>query len=174
MLREGQALRAQGEDVVIGFADTRGRPHTEEEIGGLEQVPPRLTPTAHGKPPEAEMDVTAVLARKPAVALVDDLGLHAAAIEALREAGIHVISTADVTDVQRVASEVEAITGAPAAATVTDDVLAGVETLQFVDSSPEALRKRLGHGNIYPPDQIDTALRTEFQPARLAALRTRW
>jgi NitT/TauT family transport system ATP-binding protein len=171
MLREGQALRAQGEDVVIGFADTRGRPHTEEEIGGLEQVPPRLTATTYDKPPEAEMDVTAVLARKPAVALVDDLGLHAAAIEALREAGIHVISTADVADVQRVSSDVELLTGEPAAATVPDDVLAGVDALQFVDSSPEALRKRLGHGNIYPADRIDAALRTQFQPARLAAMR---
>ncbi|MGO8959328.1 MAG: AAA-associated domain-containing protein [Streptosporangiaceae bacterium] len=171
MLREGQAVRAKGEDVVIGFADTRGRPHTEEEIGGLEEVPPRLTAAAHGKPPEAEMDVTAVLERKPAVALVDDLGLHSAAIEALREAGIHVISTADVTDVQRLASEVEAITGEPTAATITDDVLAGVDALQFVDSSPEALRKRLGHGNIYPADRIEQALRSEFQPARLAGLR---
>ena len=157
MLREGQALRAQGEDVVIGFADTRGRPHTEEEIGGLEQVP--------------EMDVTALLARKPGAVLVDDLGRHGVAIEALRAAGIHVISTADVADVQRVASEVEAITGHPAAASITDELLADVDALQFVDSSPEAVRKRLLHGNIYPPDRIDAALHTEFQPARLAAMR---
>ncbi len=171
MLREGQAVRAQGEDVVIGFADTRGRQHTEEEIGGLEQVPARLTAAAEGKPSELEMDVTAVLARRPAVALVDDLGLHAAAIEALRAAGIHVISTADVADVERVASEVESISGEPAAATITDAVLAGVTALQFVDSSPEALRKRLGHGNIYPADQIDAALHSQFQPTRLAAMR---
>ncbi len=166
MLREGQALRAQGEDVVIGFADTRGRQHTEEEIGGLEQVPPRRTAAAEGRPSELEMDVTAVLERKPAVALVDDLGLHGVAIEALRAAGIHVISTADVVDVQRVSSEVEAITGEAARATITDAELADVDALQFVDSSPEALRKRLLHGNIYPPDRIEAALRTEFQPAR--------
>jgi NitT/TauT family transport system ATP-binding protein len=171
MLREGQALRAQGEDVVIGFADTRGRQHTEEEIGGLEQVPPRQTAAAEGRPSELEMDVTAVLERKPAVALVDDLGLHGVAIEALRAAGIHVISTADVVDVQRVSSEVEAITGEAARATITDAELADVDALQFVDSSPEALRKRLLHGNIYPPDRIEAALRTEFQPARLAAMR---
>ncbi len=157
MLREGQALRAQGEDVVIGFVDTRGRQHTEEEIGGLEQAP--------------EMEVTALLARKPAVVLVDDLGRHAIAIEALRAAGIHVISSADVADVQRVAGEVEAITGHPAAASITDELLADVDALQFVDSSPEALRKRLLHGNIYPPDRIQAALHTEFQPARLAAMR---
>ena len=117
------------------------------------------------------MDLTAVLARKPAVALVDYLGRHAAPIEALRSAGIHVISTANVADVQQVAKEVEAVTGEPAPGTITDAILASVDALQFVDSSPEALRKRLGHGNIYPPDKIDAAMQTEFQPARLAALR---
>jgi len=95
MLKEGRALRAQGEDVVIGFADTRGRPHTQEALGGLETIPARLI----GESPAGQMDVGAVLARKPTVALVDDLGMHAAAIEMLRSAGIHVISTADVTDV---------------------------------------------------------------------------
>jgi NitT/TauT family transport system ATP-binding protein len=161
MLREGRALRAQGEDVVIGFADTHGRQHTIEAIGGLETVPPE----------DDHMNLAAVLARKPAVALVDDLGRHAAAIEALRSAGIHVISTANVADVRPVAAEVEAVTGELAPGTITDGALAGVDALQFVDSSPEALRKRLGHGNIYPPDRIEAAMRTEFQPARLAALR---
>jgi NitT/TauT family transport system ATP-binding protein len=161
MLREGRAVRAQGEDVVIGFADTHGRPHTVEAIGGLETVP------ADGD----HMDLTAVLARKPAVALVDDLGRHAAPIEALRSAGIHVISTANVADVRQVAQEVEAVTGDPAPGTITDAILASVGALQFVDSSPEALRKRLSHGNIYSSHEIRTALQTEFQPARLAALR---
>jgi NitT/TauT family transport system ATP-binding protein len=169
MLREGRELRSLGDDVVIGFVDTRGREHTQEAIGGLEIVPPRLAEETHGIAPE--MNLAAVLARKPGVALVDDLGTHAGAIEALREAGVDVISTADVTDVERCAAEVEAITGRRPAARITDDVLAGVDALQFVDSSPEALRKRLGHGNIYPRELIDAALRTEFQPARLAALR---
>jgi NitT/TauT family transport system ATP-binding protein len=161
MLREGRALRAQGDDVVIGFVETHNRPHTVEAVGGLETVPPA----------DGQLDLTAVLARKPAVALVDDLGLNAVPIEALRSAGIHVVSTVDVGDVQRVATEVEAVTGRPAPGRVTDDVLAGIDALQFVDSSPEALRKRLKHGNIYPPDQIEAALATEFQPGRLAALR---
>ena len=161
MLREGRAVRAQAEDVVIGFADTHGRPHTVEAIGGLETVPPDGD----------HMDLTAVLARKPAVALVDYLGRHAAPIEALRSAGIHVISTANVADVRQVAPEVEAVTGAPAPGTITDAILASVGALQFVDSSPEALRKRLSHGNIYPAREIRGALETEFQPARLAALR---
>jgi NitT/TauT family transport system ATP-binding protein len=178
MLKEGQALRAQGEDVVIGFADTHGRPHTIEALGGLETVPPvgadNSSTDGHGElsPDIApEMDLAAVLDRKPAVVLVDDLGRHGPAIETLRAAGIHVISTAEVADLARTADEVEAITGSRAPATVSDETLASVDALQFVDSSPEALRKRLGHGNIYPADQIDAALRTEFQPARLAALR---
>jgi NitT/TauT family transport system ATP-binding protein len=176
MLREGQALRAQGEDVVIGFADTHGRPHTIEALGGLEAVTPAAAAGGAGNGALApdgtpEMDLAAVLARKPAVVLIDDLGRHGAAIEMLRAAGIHVISTAEVADLARTADEVEAITGAPAPATVSDETLASVDALQFVDSSPEALRKRLGHGNIYPADQIDAAMRTEFQPARLAALR---
>ena len=101
MLSEGRSVRAQGEDVVIGFADTHGRPHTIEAIGGLETVPPDGD----------HMDLTAVLARGPAVALVDYLGRHAAPIEALRSAGIHVISTANVADIRQVATEVEAVTG---------------------------------------------------------------
>ena len=165
MLKEGRALRAKGEDVVIGFVDTRGRQHTDEAIGGLEVVPPRLDKDGQG------MDLSAVLARKPAVALVDDLGRHAAAIEALRSAGIHVISTADVGDVQQVAADVAAITGSRPAAAITDELLADIDALQFVDSSPEALRKRLSHGNIYPLSRVEGALHSEFQPARLAALR---
>jgi NitT/TauT family transport system ATP-binding protein len=180
MLKEGQALRAQGEDVVIGFADTHGRAHTIEALGGLETVPPAAAEGessaaggSGGLSPDSaqEMDLAAVLARKPAVVLIDDLGRHGAAIETLRSAGIHVISTAEVADLARTADEVEAITGARAPATVSDETLASVDALQFVDSSPEALRKRLGHGNIYPAERIPEALRTEFQPARLAALR---
>ncbi len=171
MLKEGRARRAQGDDVVIGYADTRGRPHTAEAVGGLETVPPlRPGPGADGQTGE-QLDLAAVLARRPGVALIDDLGQHADAIRALRAAGIDVISTADVGDVQAVADRVSEITGRPAAATVSADLLADVDAIQFVDSSPEALRKRLGHGNIYPLDRVDEALATEFQPARLAALR---
>src|SRR5215469_14956743 len=166
MLREGRLLRDLGEDVVIGFAEAHGRPHTIEALSGLETV---------RQPDEVEspagLDLAAVLARKPAVALVDDLGQNAAAIEALRSAGIHVIGTAEVADVHATSAEVQAITGTPVAGTISDETLASVDALQFVDSSPEALRKRLGHGNICPRAEIDEALHTQFQPARLAALR---
>lgn len=161
MLKEGRKLRALGEDVVIGYVDVRGREHTQEAIGGLEVVPAA----------DGQMDLAAVLDRRPEVALVDDLGMHLAGVEALRSSGIHVISTADVADVQRTAADVEAVTGVAPPATISDEVLASIDALQFVDSSPEALRKRLGHGNIYPLNRIEAALRAEFQPARLAALR---
>lgn len=117
------------------------------------------------------MDLAAVLDRHPAVVLVDDLGRHAAEISALRAAGIHVISTAEVADIARTAAEVSAVTGEPAPGTVSDGVLDSIDALQFVDSSPEALRKRLSHGNIYRADQVEQAMSTQFQPVRLAALR---
>jgi NitT/TauT family transport system ATP-binding protein len=171
MLREGRARRGQGEDVVIGFVEPHGRVHTAEAIGGLEVIPPRTLESTAEEPAGAEMNLTAVLARRPAVVLVDDLGQHAAAIEALRAAGMDVISTADVGDVQEFAGSWQDITGRPAVATISGEVLAGIDALQFVDSSPEALRKRLQHGNIYPPERVPEVLGTEFQPARLAALR---
>jgi K+-sensing histidine kinase KdpD len=97
--------------------------------------------------------------------------MHATAISALRAAGIDVVSTADIGDVRAVADQWRAITGHPAPATISDDQLANIDATQFVDSSPEALRKRLGHGNIYPAERVPEVLQTEFQPARLAALR---
>jgi NitT/TauT family transport system ATP-binding protein len=162
MLREGRALRDRGEDVVIGFVQTHGRPRTVEAIGGLETIPPR---------PSGEMDLDAVLARRPAMVLVDDFGQHARAIAALRDAGIDVLSTVDVSDLERAADTIERMTGQPAAATVSDAALAEADDIRFVDSSPEALLKRLGHGNIYPAAQAEAALTGLFAAANLAALR---
>ncbi len=199
MLREGRALRDRGQDVVIGFVQTHGRPRTADAIGGLEIVPPRPAADADGSDPDnsgpdnsgpdssgpdssgpdsstgmergTEMDLSAVLARRPAVVLVDDFGQHAAAISALRTAGIDVISTVDVCDLERAADAVTQITGLPAAATVSDAALAEADDIRFVDSSPEALRKRLGHGNIYPAGPPDEAQAALFSTASLAALR---
>ncbi len=117
------------------------------------------------------MDLDAVLARKPAVVLVDDFGQHAAAIEALREAGIDVISTVDVCDTERAAATIAGLTGQQPAATVSDAALRQADEIRFVDSSPEALRKRLGHGNIYPAGQVPEALDGLFRTSSLAALR---
>ncbi|HYZ56539.1 MAG TPA: AAA-associated domain-containing protein, partial [Streptosporangiaceae bacterium] len=176
MLREGRALRDRGEDVVIGFVQTRGRPRTAEAIGGLEIVPrrPPSGPASGvagvvGDP--GEMDLDAVLARRPAVVLVDDYGQHLQAIAALRDAGIDVLSTVDVCDLDRAADAVRQMTGQSATPTVPDAALAEADDIRFVDSSPEALRKRLGHGNIYPAAQAEKALKGLFSTANLAALR---
>jgi NitT/TauT family transport system ATP-binding protein len=173
MLRDGRTLRDHGEDVVVGFAQARGRPRTAEAMRGLETVPARQVHRGEtgGLPTRQEMDLDAVRARKPAVVLVDDFGWHAAAVGALRDAGIDVISTVDVRDLERTADEVRQITGQPAAATVPDAALAQADEVRFLDNSPEALRKRLGHGNIYPPGQAGEALNGLFQTATLAALR---
>jgi two-component system sensor histidine kinase KdpD len=108
------------------------------------------------------------------VALVDDFGRHTRAIGSLRDAGIDVISTVDVCDLERAAETVQQITGQPAAATVPDAALAEAEEIRFLDNSPAALRKRLGHGNIYPgrpPGPFGQALEGLFRTENLAALR---
>jgi NitT/TauT family transport system ATP-binding protein len=161
MLKDGRALRDQGEDVVIGFADAHGRPRTTDAIGGLEVIPPV----------NGDLDLAAVLARKPAVVLADEYGRHAAAIRALRDAGIDVLSTVDVTDLERASAATPPPDGLAATPTVSDADLAEADEVRFIDNSPEALRKRLGHGNIYPADQVDHALSGPFQAANLAALR---
>jgi NitT/TauT family transport system ATP-binding protein len=169
MLRDGRALRDRGEDVVIGFAQAHGRPRTEAAMRGLEIIPPRRVP---GDPAgREEMDLDAVLARGPAVVLVDDFGRQAGAIELLREAGIDVFSTVDVTDLTRAADTVREVTGHPASPLVPDAALAGADEIRFVDNSPEALRKRLGHGNIYPAGERHEATAGLFQTSALARLR---
>jgi NitT/TauT family transport system ATP-binding protein len=168
MLREGRALRGRGEDAVVGFVQTHGRPRTEQAIDGLEILPGRQV-SDHGG--TAGMDLEAVLARRPAVVLVDDFGRHVQVIRALRASGIDVISTVDVCDLDGAADTVAEFTGRPPATTVPDAALAEADDIRFVDNSPEALRKRLEHGNIYPADQASEARAGLFSTASLAALR---
>ncbi len=179
MLREGQARRRQGEDVVVGYVETYGRPRTVEAVDSLE-VTPRLRVPYRGTTLE-EMDLDALLARRPHVALVDELA-HTNApgvrnpkrwqdVEELRDAGIDVVTTVNVQHVESVKDLVESITGIPVRETVPDRVLDGADEIQFIDIAPEALRKRMRHGNIYAPDKVDTALRNFFRPGNLGALR---
>ena len=160
MLREGRALRDRGEDVVIGFVETRGRPRTAEAIGGLEIVPAGRSGSAGpggraaaqadqsggsrqaGQGSSAEMDLGAVLARRPAIVLVDDFGQHAEAIEALRDAGIDVISTVDVCDTERAAAIVTELTGQPPAATVSDAALRQADEIRLTRGAAQAARAR--------------------------------
>jgi two-component system, OmpR family, sensor histidine kinase KdpD len=179
MLREGRERRLRGEDVVVGLVETYGRPRTIEAIDGLEVVP-REKIEYRGTVLE-EMDLEAVLVRHPQVALVDELA-HTNApgarhekrwqdVDDLRNAGIDVVTTVNVQHVESVKDVVERITGIVVRETVPDRALDGADEIQFVDIAPEALRKRMRHGNIYPSDRVDTALSNFFRPGNLAALR---
>jgi K+-sensing histidine kinase KdpD len=179
MLREGRDRREDGEDVVVGFVETHGRRRTADAVGTLEVVP-RITVT-YKATTISDMDVDAVIARHPHVALVDELahtnapGLQHSKrwqdIEEIRAAGIDVISTMNIQHLESVKDLVEQITGTTIHETVPDTVLDAADEVQFIDISPEALRKRMRHGNVYAPDRIDTALENFFRPGNLAALR---
>ncbi|HSP65571.1 MAG TPA: hypothetical protein VLO10_05205, partial [Candidatus Deferrimicrobium sp.] len=179
MLREGRDRREDGEDVVIGLVETHGRPRTAEAIGTLEVIP-RIEITYKGAP-LSDMDVDAVIARRPHVALVDELahtnapGLRHAKrwqdVDDLRDAGIDVVSTMNIQHLESVKDLVEQITGVRIQETVPDAVLDAADEVQFIDITPEALRKRMKHGNVYAPDRVDTALDNFFRPGNLAALR---
>ncbi|HYM49919.1 MAG TPA: hypothetical protein VET65_05025 [Candidatus Limnocylindrales bacterium] len=179
MLREGRERRQRGEDVVIAYVETYGRPRTEELVVDFEVVPRQKVPY-RGTVLE-EMDLAAVLARRPKVALVDELA-HTNApglehqkrwqdVDDLRDAGIDVISTLNVQHVESFNDVVERITGIAVRETIPDRVLDTADEIQFIDISPEALRKRMRHGNVYKLDTIDTALANFFRPGNLAALR---
>ncbi|HEY6378735.1 MAG TPA: hypothetical protein VI316_06110 [Candidatus Dormibacteraeota bacterium] len=179
MLREGHDRRDLGQDVVIGFVESHGRPRTEAAIAGLEVVP-RRSKSYRGRSCE-EMDVDAVLARHPQVVLVDELahtnlpgGRHTRRwqdVEELLGAGIDVITTVNVQAIEGVKDLAETITGVPVRETVPDRIVDAAEEIQFIDISPEALQKRMRHGNIYAPEKVDIALANFFRSGNLAALR---
>jgi two-component system sensor histidine kinase KdpD len=179
MLGEGHRRAERGADVVVGFVETHGRKHTAELVEGLEVVP-RARIAYRGTSFE-EMDLDAVLARKPQIALVDELahtnvpGSRNAKrwqdVEELLEAGIDVISTVNIQHLESLNDVVEKITGVPQRETVPDAVVRAADQVELVDMTPEALRRRMAHGNIYPPEKIDAALTNYFRSGNLAALR---
>ncbi|HEY4865817.1 MAG TPA: hypothetical protein VIK45_09950 [Candidatus Dormibacteraeota bacterium] len=179
MLREAHELLSHGHDVVVAYVETYGRPRTIELLRGLE-VLPRKKVAYRGTTLE-DMDLDAVLARRPEIALVDELA-HTNApgmsnrkrwqdVEQLRDAGIDVISTLNVQHVESVKDLVEKVTEVPVRETIPDRVLDGADVIQFIDIAPEALRKRMRHGNVYRRDNVDTALANFFRPRNLAAMR---
>ena len=179
MLREGRQRKERGDDVVVAYVETYGRPRTEELLLGLELIPRQRIP--YRSTVLEDMDLEAVLKRHPKVALVDELA-HTNApwlknqkrwqdVEALRDAGIDVISTLNVQHVESVNDVVQKITGIVQRETIPDRVLDTADEIQFIDISPEALRKRMRHGNIYQADKVETALGNFFRPGNLAALR---
>ncbi|AUH44944.1 universal stress protein [Streptomyces sp. CMB-StM0423] len=179
MLAEGRRRADRGTDVVIGFVEDYGRALTRKMAEGLETVP-RRTMTYRGAT-FTEMDPDAVLTRHPEVALVDELA-HTNVpgsrhekrwqdIEDLLDAGIDVISTVNIQHLESLNDIVEQITGIRQQETVPDDVVRRADQIEFVDMSAEALRRRMSHGNIYPPEKVEAALAHYFRAGNLTALR---
>jgi two-component system sensor histidine kinase KdpD len=179
MLAEGHRRRDRGTDVVAGFVETYGRKLTARLTEGLEIIP-RKVMTYRGARFE-EMDIDALLARKPEVALVDELahtnvpGSRNAKrwqdVEELLDAGITVISTVNIQHLESLNDVVEKITGVPQRETIPDAVVRAADQIEAVDMAPEALRRRMAHGNVYPPEKIDAALSNYFRVGNLTALR---
>lgn len=179
MLLEGRRRRDAGEDVVAAFVETHGRPQTEAALGDLDVVP-RRTIFYRGSDVE-EMDLDAVLARHPQVALVDELahtnvpGSRNARrwqdVHALLDAGISVITTVNIQHLESLADIVESITGSPVRERVPDRVVDDADELEVVDLSPRALRERLERGQVYPADRAEQALHHFFREGNLTALR---
>ncbi|MFF5703962.1 DUF4118 domain-containing protein [Streptomyces sp. NPDC012794] len=179
MLAEGHRRVERGTDCVVGFVEHHGRPRTEAMLHGLEQVPRREL--SHRGAAFTEMDVDAVLARRPAVALVDELahtnvpgsrnGKRWQDVEELLRAGIDVVTTVNIQHLESLGDVVETITGVRQRETVPDEVVRRADQIELVDMSPQALRRRMAHGNIYQPDKVDAALSNYFRPGNLTALR---
>ncbi|MFD3478194.1 ATP-binding protein [Streptomyces sp. NPDC058695] len=179
MLSEAHRRVERGTDCVVGFVEHHDRPRTEVMLHGLEQVV-RKELQYRGSV-FTEMDVDAVLARRPQVALVDELahtnipGSRNAKrwqdVEELLAAGIDVISTVNIQHLESLGDVVESITGIRQRETVPDEVVRRADQIELVDMSPPALRRRMAHGNIYKPDKVDAALSNYFRPGNLTALR---
>jgi two-component system, OmpR family, sensor histidine kinase KdpD len=179
MLGEGHRRLERGTRVLVAFVEDHGRPHTRGLLEGLEVVP-RLVVEHRGTVLE-EMDLGGVLARHPEVALVDELAHtnvpgvgHAKRwqdVETLLDAGIDVITTVNVQHLESLNDTVAAITGTRQNETVPDRVVRAADQIELVDMSPEALRRRLAHGNVYAPGKVDAALSNYFRVGNLTALR---
>ncbi len=180
MLNEGHRRLQRGTDVVIGFVEAHARPQTEAMTAGLEVVP-RKSVEYRGTT-FTEMDTATVLARHPTVALVDELahtnvpgsGPHEKRwqdVFELVEAGIEVITTVNIQHLESIADAVEEISGVAIRERVPDWVVRRADQIELVDSSPWQLRRRMMHGNIYPPSQASQALENFFRTDNLIALR---
>ncbi|WP_194834697.1 sensor histidine kinase KdpD [Nocardia sp. XZ_19_369] len=179
MLGEAHRRLERGRDVVAAVVETHGRAKTAGLLQGIERIPPKMLEYRGTLLPE--LDLAAVLRRAPAVALVDELA-HTNVpgskhekrwqdVEELLAAGIDVVSTVNVQHLESLNDVVEQITGIQQQETVPDAVVRGADQVELVDITPEALRRRLSHGNVYAADKVDAALRNYFRPGNLTALR---
>ncbi|MGA8329947.1 MAG: DUF4118 domain-containing protein, partial [Mycobacterium sp.] len=179
MLGEAHRRLERGTDVVAAVVESHGRKKVSELIKGIEVVPPRYISYRGTSFPE--LDIEAVLRRKPEVALVDEYA-HSNIpgsvnhkrwqdIETLLDAGITVISTLNIQHLESLNDVVAQITGVEQRETVPDEIVRKAAQIELVDITPEALRRRLAHGNVYPSERIDAALSNYFRTGNLTALR---
>ncbi|MBM9507264.1 sensor histidine kinase [Actinacidiphila acididurans] len=179
MLSEAHRRAERGTDVVVGYVEHHRRPRTEVMMRGLEEV--RRRETEYRGTALTEMDVDAILRRRPEVVVVDELA-HTNVpgsrnpkrwqdVEELLEAGIDVVSNLNIQHLESLGDVVEAITGVRQRETLPDEVVRRADQIELVDMSPQALRRRMAHGNIYASDKIDAALSNYFRPGNLTALR---
>jgi two-component system sensor histidine kinase KdpD len=179
MLSEGRRRRDRGADVAVALVETHARPPVDDLLDGLEIVPRRQL--VYRATTFEEMDLDAVLARNPAVALVDELAhtnvpgaLHEKRwkdVEDLLEAGIEVVSTVNISHLESLNTVVQRITGVQPRETVPDVVVRRAGHIEVVDVEPEALRQRIALGAVYPPERADVALSGYFRAGNLEALR---
>ena len=179
MLVEGNRLRRQGVDVVIGYVEPHDRAETTAQIGELEIVPP-LVAKYHGINLK-EMDLDAVLARKPTIALVDELA-HTNApqsrnrkryedVQDLLRAGINVITTVNIQHFESLYNIVEDVTGVKVKERVPDEIITQADQIVNIDLPAEDLLERLQGGKIYPKERIEAALANFFTSKNLSRLR---
>lgn len=179
MLEEAHELKDKGVDVVVGLVETHGRAETARKVGDLEVIPRREV--EYRGVTVAEMDLDAILARRPEVVIVDELA-HTDApgsrhekryqdVEELLAAGINVITAVNIQHIESLNPLMRRITGIEVRETVPDSFLTHADQVVNVDVTVEALRERLREGKIYPPAQIEQALRNFFKPSNLASLR---
>ncbi|SOX55695.1 sensor histidine kinase KdpD [Mycobacterium ahvazicum] len=179
MLGEAHRRLERGTDLVAAVVETHGRAKTAAMLEGIETIPPRYIDYRGSRFPE--LDVPAVLARHPQVVLVDELA-HTNTpgsknhkrwqdVEELLDAGIAVISTVNVQHLESLNDVVAQITGIEQQETIPDSIVREASQVELIDITPEALRRRLSHGNVYAPARIDAALSNYFRRGNLTALR---
>jgi two-component system sensor histidine kinase KdpD len=179
MLDEGRRRRDRGTDVVVGLVETHNRPKTASQIGDLEVMPCRVIEYRGAR--FTEMDVDAVLARAAQVALVDELAhtnvpgsRHVKRyqdVDRLLDAGIDVITTVNIQHLESLNDVVQRITGIRQQETIPDRIVRAADQIELVDMTPQALRRRMAHGNIYAAEKVDAALANYFRVGNLTALR---
>ena len=179
MLGEARRRRERGTDVVAAVIETHGRKETADLLEGIEMVPPKYIEYRGSRFPE--LDVQAVLARRPQVVLVDELA-HTNTpgsknpkrwqdVEEILDAGITVISTVNVQHLESLNDVVAQITGIEQQEKIPDEIVRAADQVQLVDITPEALQRRLAHGNVYAAERVDAALSNYFRTGNLTALR---